>query len=532
MTIRLRPYQQLALDCLWAYLRAADGNPALVLPTGAGKSPLMAAIAAEAVQNWGGRVGILAHVQELVEQNAAKLRAYWPDAPMGIYAAALRKRDRFDKILMMQIQSVWDKADQLGWFDILAIDEAHRIPLDGEGRYLSFIAACRKINPNLRVVGLTATPYRLQGAAVPVCGAEHILTEIAYEARVGDLIADGYLSRLTTPGNLERPDFSSVKVKRGEYDDKAQAVAAMPLVERTVDDLLARSVGRRCGVVFCINTEHSKAVMAALHARGETATMIFDGMTKTARLDAIEGHKSGLYRWMVNVNIASEGYDNPIIDVVAMLRATKSPGLMYQQIGRGFRLAPGKTDCLVLDYAGNILEHGPVDKIRVRSARPGKAATVETARVKECPACPAILAIGVRECPECGYSFASTAPAHLDRPVDAPVLSVDRARVVNTHAVHSVKYERGIGKAGKPDHLRAIYQCGLRRFTDFVCLQHSGMARANAIRWWQERDSEGPIPRTVEEALERAYGLPTPSAITVDETEKYPRVVSYEWNES
>jgi len=259
--------------------------------------------------------------------------------------------------------------------------------------------------------------------------------------------------------------------------------------------------------------------------------MIFDGMTKTARRDAIEGHKSGLYRWMVNVNIASEGYDNPIIDVVAMLRATKSPGLMYQQIGRGFRLAPRKTDCLVLDYAGNILEHGPVDKIRVRSARPGKAATVETARVKECPACPAILAIGVRECPECGYSFASTAPAHLDRPVDAPVLSADRPRVVNTHAVHSVKYERGIGKAGKPDHLRAIYQCGLRRFTDFICLQHSGTARANAIRWWQERDPGGDIPRTVEEALERAYGLPSPSEITVDETDKYPRLVSYAWNE-
>lgn len=118
MTFALRPYQQEALDTLWRYLAARDGNPALVLPTGAGKSPLMAAIAQQAVQQWQGRVGILAHVQELVQQNADKLLQMWPEAPMGVYAAGLKRKDRFDKIVVMQIQSVATRAHSFGHFDL------------------------------------------------------------------------------------------------------------------------------------------------------------------------------------------------------------------------------------------------------------------------------------------------------------------------------------------------------------------------------------------------------------------------------
>lgn len=525
--MQLRPYQTEALDALWRYLRCADGNPAIVLPTGAGKSPLMAAIAQQAVQQWQGRVGILAHVQELVEQNAAKMKAVWPEAPMGIYAAGLRRRDRFDPILFMQIQSVAEKAHALGRFDLLLVDEAHRIPLKDDGRYREFIAACRRFNPDLRVVGLTATPYRLQGAAVPVCGPENVLTEIAYEARVGDLIRDGYLSQLVSRAG-ERPSLEGIHIRGGEYVERELNAAMMPLVERTCDDLVARATERRAGIVFCVNVEHAESVCDALRDRGQVAAIIHKGTKKGERKKTIEAFQRGDIRWMVNVNVLSEGFDAPHIDCVAMLRPTKSPGLYYQQVGRGFRLAPGKTDCLVLDYAGNMLEHGPVDAIKVRGARPGKAAEVQTGRAKECR-CGAVLAIGVRVCPDCGHSFASADPAHLDRPVDAPVLSVRRAPT--THAVHSVKYERGKGKAGKPDHLRAIYQCGLRRFTDFVCLEHGGNARASAFRWWMDRAATSAVPRTVEEALPLAYGLRRPLTVTVDETDKYPRIVAYGWAE-
>lgn len=520
----LRQYQRDALSACWDYLRNRAGNPALVLPTGAGKSPLMAAIASEAVQAWGGRIGVLAHVQELVAQNSQKLRAFWPEAPMGIYAAGLGRRDRFDKILFMQIQSVANKAHTLGKFDLLLIDEAHRIPLKSEGRYRQFIADCRAINPAMRVIGLTATPYRLQGQAVPVCGPEHILTDIAYEARITDLIADGYLSPLVSKAG-ERPDLSMVTTRGGEYVDDSLAAAMMPLVERTVADLLQRAHGRKAGIVFCVNVAHAETVLMRLHAAGEHAALVHGGTPKGERADLIGKFQSGSLRWMVNVNVLSEGFDAPHIDCVAMLRPTKSPGLYYQQVGRGFRMAPGKADCLVLDYAGNMLEHGPVDAIRVRPAKGKKAAAVETARAKECPQCHALLPFGIRVC-ECGYSFASVDPAHSDHPVDAPVLSTERERVVGTFAVASVKYARH-EKPGKTPSLRVTYQCGLRRFSEWVCLEHSGLARAKALRWWQAR-SAGQCPRTVEEALPLAWQLPSPISITVDETDKYPEILQHE----
>jgi DNA repair protein RadD len=529
--VQLRPYQETALECAWDYLRNREGNPALVLPTGAGKSPLMAALAREAVEQWNGRVGIVAHVQELVAQNTQKLRALWPDADAGIYAAGLRRRDRFNRVLVMQIQSVAKRAHELGRFDLLLIDEAHRIPLNGDGLYLQFIRDCRKINPSLRVIGLTATPYRLQGSAVPVCGPDQVLQEIAYEARIPDLIAGGWLSPLVSRAG-ERPSLEGVHIRGGEYVEAelAQRMDEVGLIARTCDDLVARAADRRAWIVFCVNVAHAEHVCEALQARGVAAGLVHAGTPKAERARLIAAFQSGALRAMVNVNVLSEGFDAPGIDCVAMLRPTKSPGLMYQQIGRGFRMAPDKANCLVLDFAGNLLEHGPVDAIRVRSARPGKAAAVQTTQAKECPSCSAILALAVRACPDCGHSFASANPAHSDRPIDAPVLSTDRERVVKRHAVSAVRYERGRGKSGKPDHLRAIYQCGLRRFTDFVCLEHGGMARAKALRWWQARSS-GAVPRTVEEALAIAYELPMPRAIEVDETNKYPEILSHEFAE-
>lgn len=527
----LRPYQQAALDACWDFLRNREGNPALVLPTGAGKSPLMAAIAREAVQAWGGRVGIIAHVQELVSQNADKLLTMWPEAPLGIYAAGLKRRDRFDPILFLQIQSVAKKAAALGKFDLLLIDEAHRIPLRSEGMYRAFIDDCRKFNPSLRIIGLTATPYRLQGRAVPVCGPEHILTEVAYEARITDLIADGFLSPLVSRAG-ERPDLSGVKMRGGEYieGELAAAMQADGLVERTVVDLLARAVARKAGIVFCVNVAHAEAVLEALQSRGEVAALIHGGTAKSERAALIAQFQAGAIRWMVNVNVLSEGFDAPHIDCVAMLRPTKSPGLYYQQVGRGFRITAGKADCLVLDYAGNMLEHGPVDAIKVRPARGKKLAAVETAKAKECPKCAAIMPIALRACPDCGHQFTSDDPAHLDQPIDAPVLSTDRERRITSHDVHGVSYSRH-EKPGKPASLRVTYRCGIRTFREWVCLEHGGMARSKALHWWQTRAGVGNVPRTVNEALPLAWSLPNPTRITVDETDKYPEINGYDWPE-
>lgn len=525
--MQLRPYQQSALEACWDYLRLRPGNPALVLPTGAGKSPLMAALARDAYTNWNARVGIIAHSQELVAQNFDKFRKVAPDLPAGIYSASLNRRDRFDPILFLQIQSVADRVDELGDFDLLLVDEGHRIPLAGEGRYRKFIEACRARRPHLRVVILTATPYRLQGRAVPICGPTYIANEIAYEARIPDLIEQGYLCPLTSKQG-EAPDLSGVRLKNGEYDECQLADAMMRLVERTADDLCARAAERNAWIVFCVNVAHAEAVRDALNRRGIPTGLVHGGTPKGEREATLDAFQHGRLRALVNVNVLSEGFDAPHIDCVAMLRPTKSPGLYYQQVGRGFRLHPSKTNCLVLDYAGNVLEHGPVDQIKVRTPRGKATAQVETGKAKECPTCSALLAFGVRTCPDCGHVFSHAAPDHLDRPVNAPVLSTERERVINTHRVDSVKYARHAGKNGKPDSLRVTYQCGLRRISEWVCLEHGGTARTRALEWWIRRDPVNAPPRTVEEALGRAYALPVASSITVDETDKYPQVIGHE----
>jgi DNA repair protein RadD len=158
----LRAYQQRAIDQLYDWMKNNEGNPCLVLPTGSGKSHIIAAICKDALQNWPEtRILMLTHVKELIEQNAEKLRSLWPGAPMGIYSASIGKRELGEPITFAGIQSVRNKARMIGGVDLIIIDESHFIGHKDEGGYRKLIAELTEINPHLRVIGLTATPYRL-----------------------------------------------------------------------------------------------------------------------------------------------------------------------------------------------------------------------------------------------------------------------------------------------------------------------------------------------------------------------------------
>ena len=528
----LRPYQTTAIDCAWNWMRSNTGNPAIVIPTGGGKSPVMGAMARQ-VAEAGGRVGVLAHVKELVSQNHDKLKAIWPQARAGIYAASMRRRDRFDPILFMQIQSVAKRAPQLGRFDLLLIDEAHRVPLKGDGLYLQFIAECRRWNPDLRVVGLTATPYRLQGAAVPVCGPDNVLQAIAYEARIGELIEQGYLSKLVSRAGSARADLSGVHTRGGEYIEAelARAVDRTELVEAACDEIVAHAKDRRALIVFAVTVAHAEHVCAALKARGVATGIVHGAQATGERNAAIAQFQAGKLRALVNVNVLSEGFDAPHIDLVAMLRPTKSPGLYYQQVGRGLRLAPWKSDCLVLDFAGNTLEHGPVDAIRVSKPRKpgqaGQAGEVQTGAAKECPQCQAVIAAGCGICPECGHEFPVRKVEHSATPVGAAILSSEQV-ISRWHDVHRVTYAEHVGKSGTPT-LQVTYWCGLLTFREWVCIEHTSFARAKAVTWWAKRHA-GMCPRTVADAVQIVDTIKTPARILVSEANKYPEITSYDFD--
>lgn len=539
----LRPYQSAAIDATWNYLRQQPGNPCIVLPTGAGKTIVLAELIREALTSWPGtRICVLAHVRELVGQNHDKLKAYWPEAPAGIYSAGLGRRDRFEPVIFASIQSVAGKAMQLGRFDLLLIDEAHRIPLRNDGQYRAFIEECRRANPHLRIAGLTATPYRLGGG--PVCGPDYILNEIAYEARVKDLIDGGYLSRLVSKAGIARADLSGVHIRNGEYvsGELERACNTDPVVNAACDEIVTLCNDRHAWIVFAAGVAHAQAVTDALTARGVKCAMV-DGKTPSGeRAARIAAFQRGELRALVNVNVLSEGFDATHVDAVVMMRPTKSAALYYQQVGRAMRLHPGKDNALILDYAGNIAEHGPVDAIRPPK-RPGEKAKSD-APVRECPQCHALVPVQTRECPDCGYQWpiADHGPGHAATASNAAILSDESVPPVEW-PVKSVSYKPHVGKSGTPT-LQVTYHCGLRSFREWVCIEHGGFARAKAAAWWSKRTEGTQIDNFVPKHIERSSAgvnsehgaidfvdeLRTPTAIHVREIGRYPEIIGYDFD--
>lgn len=190
--MELRPYQRQAVESIYAYLRAQSDNPCVVIPTGGGKTPVIATVCRDAVKQWHGRVLILAHVKELLEQAAEKLQTICPEVRFGVYSAGLGRRESQTPIVVAGIQSVYKRARELDPFDLVIVDEAHMIPPEGDGMYRQFLKDAQVVNPHLRVIGLTATPFRLKSG--DITGPDQILNGICFETGVRELIRDGYKS--------------------------------------------------------------------------------------------------------------------------------------------------------------------------------------------------------------------------------------------------------------------------------------------------------------------------------------------------
>ncbi len=339
----LRPYQQDSVNAVYDYLRNRDGNPCIVCPTGAGKSVILAQICSDAVSLWSGRVLILAHVKELLEQNAEKVRHYLGDDLVGLYSAGLKQRDMHQPVIVASIQSIYKKACQFEPFDLVIADECHLIPESGDGMYRTFLRDALTINPNLRIIGTTATAFRMSTGMI--CGPDNLLNEICYEVGVRELIVQGFLCPLKSKAGKQKADTSSLHIRGGEFiasevedlmdDDRLVSSACSEILEQTAD--------RNSILIFASGVHHARHIKQILEQRTQQEVGLVTGDTpalERAELIArfkrqpikadIFGNNKPPLKYMVNVNVLTTGFDAPNIDCVVLLRPTNSPGLYYQ----------------------------------------------------------------------------------------------------------------------------------------------------------------------------------------------------------
>ncbi|OAT31115.1 superfamily II DNA/RNA helicase [Buttiauxella brennerae ATCC 51605] len=359
MSFTLRPYQQEAVDATLHYFRKNITPAVIVLPTGAGKSLVIAELARVAR----GRVIVLAHVKELVAQNHAKYCALGLEA--DIFAAGLQRKESNGKVVFGSVQSVARNLEQFhGEFSLLIVDECHRIGDSDDSQYQQILAHLRTSNPKLRLLGLTATPYRLGKGWIyhfhyhgMVRGNENALfRDCIYELPLRYMIKHGYL---TPPERLDMPvvqyDFSRLQAQSNglfsEADLNRELKQQKRITPHIVSQIVEFAADRHGVMVFASTVEHAKEVTALLPAND--AALITADTPSPARDTLIEAFKNQQFRFLVNVSVLTTGFDAPHVDLIAILRPTESVSLYQQIVGRGLRLAPGKKDCLILDYAGN-----------------------------------------------------------------------------------------------------------------------------------------------------------------------------------
>ena len=489
--LKPRYYQSAAVASVFQFFRSKEkGNPLIELPTGSGKSIVLGMI---------------------LQQDYKTMRQFIPGNEIGIYSAGLGSKEIL-KYTVAGIHSVYNKADEFKHFNLVIIDEAHLIPPSGEGMYQTFLKGIG----DHKIIGLTATPYRLGFGKLTDPG--HMFNKIVYRADIDTLIEQGYLCKLrSTAANYQMdPTKENVRVSAGDYIVKhlADSFDNTAITNRVCKELVEYKE-RKHWLVFAIDIVHAEHIAEQLNKNGITACYVHSKMPTHHRDEIISLFKKGVFQCLVNVAVLTTGFDFPAIDLVVLLRPTMSPVLHVQMIGRGSRPSPGKQDCLVLDFAGNLQRLGPInsDFDFKKTTEQGEAPT------KLCPACREVVYAGTKTCP-CGYVFETEAKATLGLSAsEAPVVAQD-----TTYDVEKVYYHRH-RKEGKPDSLKVTYVCATNSFTEWVAIE-SIRARARAEHWWNFRSGHR-CPKTVTEALERKNELKLPRQIQVDESGRWPRIARY-----
>lgn len=526
-----REYQTDAVEAAWATCMKGK-NPLIVVPTGGGKSVIIAELIRKIV-DFGGRVVMLAHRKELLQQNAEKIRNM-VGCEVGVYSAGLNTKETKQDVIVAGIQSIYKHADKLDRRHFVIIDEAHLIPEDRSTMYGQFLADMSSFNPKLFVVGLTATPYRTgEGSIVE----GELFDELAYECELSGMIKDGYLSELITKPSDISADSSKMRKVRGEFKQSDMEAEFDAILESACREVVELTRFRESVLIFCASVEHAEKASEYIgHYSGLRAAVITGETLAMERGENISRFRSKNVKFLVNVNVLTTGFDAPNVDCVVGLRSTASAGLWAQIVGRGLRTAEGKEDCLILDYGENIKRHGPLDspdygKTTKKGEGKGEAPK------KTCDKCGELNPLTNVFCCACGGMFPEPEKkASHGASSDLGGVIISDPKRKRWYRVGKTRYQHNKGKEGKKDTLRVEYYClkdddadgdlaDTFKIRRWVCIEHDGYGARMAAEFWA-KVSATPLPVDIQEALEEndAGNCRHPSAVEVSMDGSFWRV--------
>lgn len=564
-----RQYQTEAVTSIWTYFATRSGNPVVAMPTGTGKSVVIARFLQSVFYAYPNqKVLMLTHVKELIKQNYQKLIDLWNFAPVGIYSAGLNERDHTKAITFAGIASVAKQWAIFGKVDLIIIDEAHLLSPNDTTMYKTFIAGLKSINPMLKVIGFTATPWRLgHGSLIdPVIkanGAEipSLFTDFCFDITgiepFNRLLNEGYLVPLIPKDTKTELSVDGVHMRGGEFiENELQfAVDKDEITDAALREAIELGANRKKWLVFAAGTEHADNVALALNMFGISAVSIHS--KREGRDEGIADFRAGRVRAVVNNNMLTTGFDDPEIDLIVCLRPTASAVLWVQMLGRGTRPlwnfvningvwqmdprfdlntiegrlgsieASGKHNCLVLDFAGNTERLGPINDPVVPKKKGEKGGK---APVKKCPVCNTWIHASAKFCNTrqengtiCTHEFKFE--TKLEHTASSKELIKTENPIVEVLAVDHITVSL-LEKQSVPNMMRVSYWCGLRSFSEVLCFEHTNYAGKLARDWWRARSSKEP-PTTTADALEKSVSLAPATHIRIWLNRKpYPQILA------
>jgi DNA repair protein RadD len=486
LAMKLRNYQKKALAKAHCWFKEETTYPLIVLPTGAGKTVVFTTLIKELyLANPEKRFLILAHRQELISQAVDKLLTVWPDAPVGILAASLKKFNQTAPIVVASRDTLASKKrlEKSYPFDYIIIDEAHHVGPQMSSRYRKIIDHFEEIGCP-KIMGVTATPYRM-GQGYIYGMDDHFFGGIAYKATIPSLIKQGYLSRLSSfkVNNDAVIDASKARVKFKGGDYRESDLEALAIVDDTIyaiiNDWLEKAYlkGRKSTVFFCVSVLHANKMALFLQNQGVSAACVTAETPMDEREDILGRFEEGTLSALCNVAVLTEGWDAPRTDCIALLRPTKSLGLYVQICGRGMRPWPDKDDCLSV----NDIDDKNCRECEALKPLPPVSEELETIKDE----------VGASE-----TIIAAEGNVLSDELGEADIIEVQEA-------VEFVRAERAVSKNGN-DYLKIMFKTEENYWPRSTALMMTmnGKPRAVAEKKWRIMSRGFDLPYSIESAVQ------------------------------